>query len=421
METSSEGEAHSSYGSCHISLPSAGGGLLDWGGGGAFVGWSFGAKRAPQVAWGLEGYVSVLSDEPWGCVRGHYGGGPLLRLHFAKLRPRVMVGGHFGANHLPVGGGGELGVQWGQGLGIAPHLGLHGYLGIGTVTASYAMFANEGSLVLGAAFPRYALGSPCIYGRPLRSEEDAGSRLMPKLPTNSEETDAFATWTRVAQEECDAIGAFLQLFAELDALDAPEAVLAACLAAAEDELRHARDTVYRASEVLGRQINWPTLPEFSVRPGLLGQERTAALAQLAEESVLDGMLGEGAAVSQAAELAQRTTDRISVHWNTIAREESRHAELAGAIVSWAMRDGGDGVHTRLETILPELSGYLDSPVDAPKHRRAFGLADAQLMIDAAEVTTERVQRDLKAALSAPKNTGRCVDTKQAGCSTNQMS
>ena len=134
--------------------------------------------------------------------------------------------------------------------------------------------------------------------------------------------------------------AFLHLAAELLAHDAPDALIERCLAAAEDEMVHARLAAALASRFLASRV-CPTYPDVAARPPLAGR---AGFVRLATESWLDGCLGEGMAAARAARAARLDGDcDAQSAQRAIARDEARHAELGWSILKWATEVGGDDV------------------------------------------------------------------------------
>jgi len=147
-------------------------------------------------------------------------------------------------------------------------------------------------------------------------------------------------WQNAAQFECASILAFLGLAAELLAHEAPDALVAAALRAAEDEIAHAVISAALASRYLGARV-WPILPDVLPRPPLAGP---AGLTRLATESWLDGCLGEGMAAERTLVASRLAVEpRARTAQCTIACDEARHAELGWNVLRWATAVGGDDV------------------------------------------------------------------------------
>src|SRR6185503_20150251 len=112
----------------------------------------------------------------------------------------------------------------------------------------------------------------------------------------------------------------------------------AALAAAEDEMVHARISADLASRYLGTRV-WPTLPDVPPRAPLAGR---AGLIRLTTESWLDGCLVEGMAAERALVASRLAIDGgARTAQCAIARDEARHAELGWNILRWAAKAGGD--------------------------------------------------------------------------------
>jgi hypothetical protein len=224
------------------------------------------------------------------------------------------------------------------------------------VGARYAYASN-----VGPDFT-YGIAGTCVVGRPLRTSNgvahfDARARspadfAIPGTPTCDEMFAAGLDWQCAAQYECASVLAFLQLAAELLAHDAPDALVAAALAAAEDEIGHARISSELASRFLGAHV-FPTLPE--VAPALAGR---AALIRLSTESWLDSCLAEGMASARARRASHLAVDRgARTAQRVIARDEARHAEVGWDILAWAMQTGSDDARDAV-------SALRDAEIDA---------------------------------------------------------
>ena len=167
-----------------------------------------------------------------------------------------------------------------------------------------------------------------IAGRPLR--DDHTQHLLPDA-SDAPPLASAATWLERAREEHAAVAAFLRLAAELEAVHAPDVLIADARRAAEEEVEHARLCLQRAADLSGQTLH---LDQISTRPRDLGS-RPDALRTLLVESFEDGVLNEGAAAVQAfveAHSASDPTDRVVQA--RIATEELGHARLAGRIVAW---------------------------------------------------------------------------------------
>jgi hypothetical protein len=162
-------------------------------------------------------------------------------------------------------------------------------------------------------------------GRPLRDGGPA-RRCAARIAGGTPSAEADR-WLDSGRDELEAVSAFLQLARELLAAGAPEALVARCLAAADDEAVHAALCFGRAAEISGgRVVARPLRP---VRRGRVSPARLAA------ESFWDGVVNEGRAAAQAADRALAATcPRDAAIHERIARDEAGHAALGAAIHAW---------------------------------------------------------------------------------------
>ncbi len=136
---------------------------------------------------------------------------------------------------------------------------------------------------------------------------------------------AHAAWLEAA-----SVPAFVLLARELEAHGAPRELVAAALAAAKDEIRHAAMV-----GALARRYGAPPPPaEVATQP-------PRSLEALAIENAVEGCVREtwGAALALWQSHAARDPEARDA-FATIARDELSHAELGWAIDCWA--------HTRLD-------------------------------------------------------------------------
>jgi hypothetical protein len=151
-------------------------------------------------------------------------------------------------------------------------------------------------------------------------------------------------WEADARTEHASIAAFARLSLDLIAVGAPPRLLEASLSAALDEVRHATGAYSLASAYAGSSLGPGPIPEVATAPG--------GLARLAMETVIDGCLGEGLAAACAREAAADATDPVlRAHLSAVARDESRHAELAWAVLAFCLARGGDPVRLATERAL----------------------------------------------------------------------
>ncbi len=139
-------------------------------------------------------------------------------------------------------------------------------------------------------------------------------------------TPLGAWLARAAAAEAGSVHAFRALASELAALGAPAALVDACLDAADDEVRHARDTAWLARRHGGEPAPTPRqpLPARSLR-------------DVALENAIEGCVHETFAAAVAVWQAQHAADPdLRALAAAITPDELRHAELAHALHAWAV-------------------------------------------------------------------------------------
>lgn len=169
-------------------------------------------------------------------------------------------------------------------------------------------------------------------------------------------------WLEDARLEHSAVSAFLTLAGELAALGAPPSLVRRAIDAARDETSHTRLCLEAARRHTG--LAW-TLPAF--RPAEPPRQSIDALVR---ESWEDGCLGEGIAARAACEGATTCSDA----WTrgalqTIARDESRHADLAWRILEWCVAlpgAAGEEARSALSRAVDHVRGFVPAPLPALK-------------------------------------------------------
>lgn len=148
-------------------------------------------------------------------------------------------------------------------------------------------------------------------------------------------------WRDAAVAEHASIASFARLVLDLLAHGAPAVLVRAAAAAMQDEVEHARVSFALASVYGGAPA----------APGPLaveGASASADFAELAVATVVEGCVGETIAAIEAAVAARACVDPVVRDvLRRIAEDELRHAELAWAIVRWAIDRGGAGVRDRV--------------------------------------------------------------------------
>jgi hypothetical protein len=197
----------------------------------------------------------------------------------------------------------------------------------------------------------HGMGSP---GRPLRV---AGRRLLPRvlragrLPAaehpGPDDPDPARVpkevrpllarmWLADARAEHASVTVFEHLALDLGVAGAPDRLVAWACRAAIEEAGHATLCFAVASTYAGRDLRASTAP-FAGDWRPRAESRRDLVERLALESLLDGCIEEGVAAESARMGAADAIDpAIRRVLDRIAREESGHAELAHAILEWAV-------------------------------------------------------------------------------------
>jgi hypothetical protein len=204
-----------------------------------------------------------------------------------------------------------------------------------------SLFGMAGAL-LGFFLSHMSFG----HGRPLRRkgravtastiETDAWCRETSFATDGAAKNDAAVAraWLGDARLEHASVAAFARLALELLALGAPPELVGRCLAAAAEELEHARDAFTLARAHGGRAIGPGEFPEAIETPR--GGSPAASRTRIAVEALVDGCIGEATAAEALAEAADACSDpRLAAMLRRTAREEASHAALSWDILAWA--------------------------------------------------------------------------------------
>jgi hypothetical protein len=145
-------------------------------------------------------------------------------------------------------------------------------------------------------------------------------------------------WLADACAERASVPAFDRLAEDLAAAGAPEHLVASARRAALEEAGHAATCFAIASAYAGRELSASAHP--FAPPWALGVEsRALRIRRLAVESLTDGCLEEGHAAKCARVAGAHARDPfLRRHLERITREEAGHAELAVAVVAWALEE-----------------------------------------------------------------------------------
>jgi hypothetical protein len=350
----------------------------DWSGGvGAFVGYAFGAHQGFE--WGFEGFATKITEGGSTCSSQERAGfGPLAQFSLIGLGDPRLTLAALGGKELNrkslTSLTGEFGMtyRWGNDPGPGVHLGLLPSFFIVNAYGRAEILLDDYSFGGGLRIlPPFGLTtSVCVTGRPLRTDtslapiQGHGRRKRPSRATcgaDANRLQAGHAWERDAQYECASVPAFLDLARALLACGAPENLVRRALAAACDEIIHARQCADVASRLLGESIV-PTLPDTPTRAPLAGQD---GLVRLAVESWIDGCLGEGASARQAERAAEVANHELAPICASIASDEARHAELGWDVLRWALGAGGslvrEAVRSHREVEAPTVNSS-DAPI-----------------------------------------------------------
>jgi hypothetical protein len=186
-------------------------------------------------------------------------------------------------------------------------------------------------------------GSSCVVGRPLVHEGQQltaqvgapglwsrGARPDKRVLSGPQRRALAAYWTDVALIEHASVASFARLSLDLMAHCAPPELLLRCQVAAADEVRHARSAFALASVYGGTSVG-PGPLDVPGRPAL-------GLGALVVDVAMFGAVGETLAALLAAEQLRSARDAaVCAHLREVVRDESEHAELAWAVLRWALQ------------------------------------------------------------------------------------
>ncbi|HVK75718.1 MAG TPA: hypothetical protein VM734_20450 [Kofleriaceae bacterium] len=326
---------------------------------------------------GLEGRT-CLDDRVEAMVRVEVGGGsPRL---IGGLRVFPLAGDDDGYHDESARD--FVGVEAGAGIDLESRPGLH-------LAATYGMnaayFGAQLLSPLGGEQPRRVtlLGGVAPWawkiqqvaeGRPLVRDGRPWRPAIAALPAaGSAEARAVRDhFASSAQLELSSVWTFLRLAAELAAVGAPAALVAAALDAADDEVAHAELCAAAAGGV-----SLVPLPPAAARPRFASRS-AAALATLAREAWLEGCLNETAAAEEARLAAAEAAGPARAMLATIARDEAGHAALAWAVLRWVQAEAPAIAVAALAAIPP-------APARAPAPR-AFDPALARYGVPSPAIT-----------------------------------
>ncbi len=156
-----------------------------------------------------------------------------------------------------------------------------------------------------------------------------------------------AEWSRDGQLEHSSIASFARISLQLLSFGAPPALLTAVHVAAIEEVEHARRCFLLAGRHAGTPVAPGPLPLHDAGP------MVTTLARFAADAVAEGCVAESFGALEAADAAEGAQDdEARALQEKIAKDESRHAELAFRLVRWAL-DSGD------PAVAPAVAGAFD--------------------------------------------------------------
>lgn len=240
----------------------------------------------------------------------------------------------------------------------------------------------------------------CDYGRPLTID---GAPRMAMLVRGggwtkphgqaAPDADRAARWARVALAEHASVGSFARVALELLHLGAPAALLAEVQAAGADEVRHARLAFGLASRFAGTTLGPGPLPLTDLR-------LTGDLAAFAAATVREGCIAETLSALMVGEAAEHSDDAEErAVLAVLARDETKHAQLAWQIVRWALDTGGSSVRAAVSEAFR----------DAPRYSGQGGLLPEEAAREVVRRGWAEVIQPAAAALLGEASSGRAVE------------
>ncbi len=169
---------------------------------------------------------------------------------------------------------------------------------------------------------------------------------------------AAASWQRIAQMEHASVAAFARFALQLLSLGAPAELLELTTRAMSDEIDHARRAFAVASRYAGAPLGpAPLKVDDSCGP--------TSLLEIVRLTLLEGCIGETVAALEALELSETVAPALRDHLATLARDETRHAELAFRFLRWALANGDPDVaacvRSAINSVRSELRALRSSP------------------------------------------------------------
>lgn len=376
----------------------------------AYVGYGY-SSGTSGVHWGAElwglGRVAAVNDGP-----SAFALGPTIQFAVVGLSaPRLVVAAQAAGcvePGLAMALAGEAGAtfRFGEKSGAGIHLGLNLPVYWAFAYARTAILLDEYAVGLGADGPAPSGFVPCatlssVSGRPLRGTDPQPMHIGSDNAICTEarhEAEALArAWAQDAQEECTAVAAFLQLAAELLQMNAPLALVDRAIHSARQEIMHAKRCASLAAQY-DATLPEPVMPPFIPRSTA---QRSNALIRLAQESWLDGCLGEGLAAARARHAAShaKVPEAASLQ-KRIASDEQQHAELGWDVLRWALKQGDPKVAEAVHALRDQVAAVDKEPCPQPlavEHGRVGAAEMHRLAAQHAKGATTRLDRLLASA------------------------
>lgn len=239
----------------------------------------------------------------------------------------------------------------------------------------------------------------CAIGRPFLIDGEARTANLEMRADWCENETTTAThidanirnelaeaWEDTAKMEHASIAAFARFALELLSLGAPSDLIMRTNAAMVDETNHARMAFALASAYRGKAVG----------PGRLSMDGALDegddLASFLRRVIREGCVGETVAAVEAGEGAARAQDpTVCKTLETIAADESTHAELAWKTVSWAQNTFGETARTVIREEIARLADELGSVQELRRTKRDEVLLDHG-------VVTENVRAQIRRAV-----------------------
>jgi hypothetical protein len=225
----------------------------------------------------------------------------------------------------------------------------------------------------------------CAIGRPFLVENEARTaNIVPRTDWRDDQepnlvglderirVELAQAWEHTARMEHASIAAFARFSLELLALGAPSDLIMRTNAAMVDETNHSRLAFAMASAYRGEPLG----------PGRLALEGALGEGSFVQRLIREGCVGETVAAVEAGEAADRAMDPVvRTTLDTIATDESMHADLAWRTLLWALKTFGPDVR---EVIRCELARLRDELAIVYEARRTV---EDEVLLDHGVVTT----------------------------------